>query len=487
MLVEIENIKGIAIDEIWDWDNVTLFTIDVKALYPSVKYDLLELSLKKCFEVSTNWNSYNIDMLISIIMYTLSNQQILWNNLYHMLNQGIPTGAKHSVPLANIFLTFIILDLRNNNDFKGIFENKLKLWKRFIDDCGGVFSGNIDEFMNFFRILRQHFNKFSLDLTCDTDTHVIDGDAITEKEDKYVSFLDIEIFKTDNTIHTREHRKETSARSYLKYNSAHPRHTFAGIIKSQLYRLRRLCSRNIDFENAVADLKQRCVQSEYPVTMIENILITAPNIVRTIAKTSPKLTNQDEIPTIRLVVLSGTSYGKCFTDFVSRMNNFSQPHFKIQLAKSVASSIGQLLFHNCANMRESATCNPSNCFICNNNMNNDNERITSSITNKSYKVNNRLNCNDGGIYVVTGGCEQQYAGKTTTPYNNRTFEHFKKIKTGTIFNHKQKCGKCGDLGNCSVSFVEHYWDRGKYSLSEREYLWNSRIKGTLNIQKTLKH
>ena len=84
------------------------------------------------------------------------------------------------------------------------------------------------------------------------------------KEHHTVNFLDIEIFKADNTIHTGEYRKETAASTYLKYSSAHPRHTFAGIVKSQLYRLRRLCSREVDFEEAVLDLKNRCLKSDYP-------------------------------------------------------------------------------------------------------------------------------------------------------------------------------------------------------------------------------
>ena len=46
------------------------------------------------------------------------------------------------------------------------------------------------------------------------------------------------------------------------------------------------------------------------------------------------------------------------------------------------------------------------------------------MTNKAYKVNKTLNCNDGGIYVETGSCGQQYSGKTTTPYSNRTYKHF---------------------------------------------------------------
>ena len=347
-------------------------------------------------------------------------------------------------------------------------------------------SGNIDDFLAFFKTLREHFNKFSLDLTCDTDTHVVNDDTVTEKVDKYVTFLDFEIFKSDSTIHSREHRKETSAKHYLKYNSAHPRHCFAGIIKSQLYRLRRLCSRNVDFENAVTGLKQRCVESEYPVKMIDNILNTAPGITRTITKTSANLKQQDEIPTIKLVVLSGTSYDKHFSDFATRINGLSHPHFKMQLVKSVSSSVSRLLFRNCANVKETNTCSPNNCIICTNNMNSGDSKVVSSVTNKSYKINNKLSCNDSGIYVVTGGCAQQYSGKTTTPFNNRTSEHFVKVKSSTIFNHKEKCSKCRDLPNCSVSFVEQQWDRGKYSLSEREYLWNYRIKGTLNIQKTLK-
>ena len=318
MLVKIEEVKSTAVEEMWDWDMITLFTIDVKAFYPSVKFEFLEIVLTNCFQGCTNWNPYNIDILITIIMYTLSNQQISWLNHYYVLNQGIPTGAKHSIPLAKNFLTFILLGLLNSI-FKMTFESNMKLWKRFIDDCGSMISGNIEVFLSFFQMLHTHFNKYALDLTCDSDTYIIDNENIREKGEKHATFLDIDVFKAGNTIHTREHRKATS---YLKYNSAHPRHTFAGIIKSQLYRLHRLCYRNIDYENAVADLKLRCIKSEYPITVIGNILNTAPNIIRTITK-NPQLHNQDETPTVSLVVLSGRSYGKLFSDFATKMNNLS--------------------------------------------------------------------------------------------------------------------------------------------------------------------
>ena len=46
-----------------------------------------------------------------------------------MLNKGIPTGGKHCVPLANIFLTYILRDLLNTNpDFRIQFETNIKLY-----------------------------------------------------------------------------------------------------------------------------------------------------------------------------------------------------------------------------------------------------------------------------------------------------------------------------------------------------------------------
>ena len=133
--------------------------------------------------------------------------------------------------------------------------------------------------------------------------------------------------------------------------------------------------------------------------MIDNILDTAPNIIRTITK-NPQLHNQHEKPRVNLGVLSGTSYGKLFSDFDTKMNNLSHAIFKVELVKSTIPSINQLLFQNCVIMRETTSCTSGT-------LRKVTGTVTSSVTNKAYKVNKTLNCNDGWIYVVTGGCEQQ--------------------------------------------------------------------------------
>ena len=86
--------------------------------------------------------------------------------------------------------------------------------------------------------------------------------------------------ENDNTLHTKEHRRETSATSYLHYTSAHPRYTFKGIIKSQLYRIRRLCSREEDYIIAAELLKQRCTASDYKIDVIEDVFDNYKEIPR---------------------------------------------------------------------------------------------------------------------------------------------------------------------------------------------------------------
>ena len=87
---------------------MTLFTVDVKALYPSVKLEYVKKFPETRFgSRCTDWTEPIKCTLIELIHYTLSNQQILWEGKYYTLSQGITTGRKHSVPLANILLSYL--------------------------------------------------------------------------------------------------------------------------------------------------------------------------------------------------------------------------------------------------------------------------------------------------------------------------------------------------------------------------------------------
>ena len=484
-LIDLEKTKSVALTENWNWNHFTLFTVDVKALYPSVKFEYLKPALKYCFDSCTNWNNAVKKSLIDLILYTLENQQVYWEGKYYILNQGIPTGGKHSVPIANILLTFIVIYALNNvAGFKEVFESKLVLWKRFIDDGCGIFKGSINEFIDWYGVLQSIFNNYSLELTCDTDSYTINNNnEYFEKDHKGINFLDIEIFKSNGTIHTKEYRKETSSCSYLNVDSAHPRHTFAGIIKSQLYRLRKLCSRDIDYKEGVVNLKERCKNSGYNINLIDSILDHSNQLHRNLNSNNVKTpSNQQDI--VRLITLTGTTYQHEFKKFALHMNSMLKD-FKIEVVMSTGPTLGRLLFNNSnLNVNNSNTnCEP-NCFICTNKLKNETGDVISSVTGQKYKIHNGISCNDGGIYVVRGKCNSQYCGKTIN-FGVRTEQHLMS-KSTSIYHHKQSCTDCNNVGDFDITLVENLSSKGKYSLSEREFFWNNRIKGVINIQKTLK-
>ena len=123
------------------------------------------------------------------------------------------------------------------------------------------------------------------------------------------------------------------------------------------------------------------------------------------------------------------------------------------------------------------------CAACRNNMVNDTGVVSSNVTGRQFKVNTTLSCCDGGIYVIDTNCSAQYTGKTIH-YGIRSNEHF--LQGGTAISpHIRNCEICNNAVEFNLTFVESYLQRGKYTLSEREYLWNTRIRGSINTHKIL--
>ena len=300
-----------------------------------------------------------------------------------------------------------------------------------------------------------------------------------------INLLDLEIFIDGSAFHTREHRKETATSSYVKFGSAHPKHCFKGIVKSQMIRLRRLCSRDSDFLEAITQLRERCINSGYDITMVEEILAQAGTLNRELTPQVRNRSVEDEKHVIRWVVLSGTAYEKQISDFTVRTNRYLDSHgIKLELVNSTGSSIGKLLFNN--NVRSEVThkCN-SFCVVCTKGLRGDSEQVVSPINGRDYRLNKNLSCVDGGIYAISCACTALYTGKTTTAFNKRFCEHFSKSSNSAVFDHSKHCQVGKKRENFSIQFLESVHSRGKYSLSEREHLWNSRLRGIVNIQKTL--
>ena len=56
-----------------------------------------------------------------------------------------------------------------------------------------------------------------------------------------------------------------------------------------------------------------------------------------------------------------------------------------------------------------------------------------------------------------------------------------------IYYHSKECPQWRRKEDYKLQFLENVFGRGKYTLSEREYLWNERLGGEINIQKILRN
>ena len=336
-----------------------------------------------------------------------------------------------------------------------------------------IFIG-IKEFDSFFKTLEDRFEEFGLKLT-----HEVSKEKLV--------LLDVEVYIDDNMFHTKEHRKETASNSYIKFGSAHPSHSFKGIIKSQMYRLRRLCSKKSDFISAIDGLRNRCINSGYDEKMIDGILGQADTLERSLVSKNRSL-NKSDIKIIRWVILSGTSYEKNITDFARNINDLMKNQkIRLEIVVSTGSSIGRLLFNNREKYTKDSRCSVARCTICKDEIRSSDYEVTSKITSYQYHTDRNTNCDDRGIYRITCPCSAAYTGKTTTSFGKRFNEHFQNYRESSVNEHSKICLLGQNKDQYKIQFLENSLNRGKYTLSEREYLWNERLGGEINIQKTLKN
>ena len=155
-----------------------------------------------------------------------------------------------------------------------------------------------------------------------------------------------------------------------------------------------------------------------------------------------------------------------------------------ELIKTTAPTLGKILFNNNNKSKPNETkeCT-TRCQICSNDARGNEKEVQCYKNKEKYHIDGSSTCKDSGIYLITCKCNEQYVGKTTVTFQQRFKEHW--TKKTAVKEHITGCQSKPSTQDVQIQLVENVWSRGKYSLSEREYLWNHRLKGDINIQKTV--
>lgn len=360
-----------------------LVTLDVESMYTNIdNEDGLE-AVRKAF--LSQFDSYRSDEhILKLLELGLKNNDFVFNDEFFLQISGTAMGKKFAPSYANIFMA--------NWEEEALEKcyQKPTMYLRYLDDIFLIWDHGETNFWTFFDILNSHHPSIKLT-------------ARVEKES--IDFLDVSIFKgpshkSTGHLETKVFFKPTDTHQLLHKASFHPKHTFSGIIKSQIMRFHRICSRESDFNEACTTLFRSLRRRGYSIRFLRTI---KSQTVQTFSKTSaPKPPIFDQIDIVNDHRASPCGHSpQC---------------------------------HTCDSVR---SC----------------DSIQSSTTKQNFQITGDLNCSSSNIiYLIECNfCKKQYIGETKRSlrcrFNNHRFD-IQNQRPSTISSHFNQ--GCCDLDDCRI-------------------------------------
>ena len=230
-----------------------LFTIDIDSLYTNIETGPGLRAVRETFERypdSSRPDSHILDLL----EICLTSNTFTFNNKQYLQTQGTAMGQRYAPSYANIYMAQWEREALTKCTLRPTF------FFRFLDDIIGVWEHGIDTFTHFVDTLNNHHT--SIKLKHNIDTHKVD-------------FLDTTVYfhprGAQNTLRTKVFFKPTDTHALLHKHSYHPKHTFSGIIKSQIIRFTRISSTYAQLEEAVNILFQALGHRGYTKRFLRHV------------------------------------------------------------------------------------------------------------------------------------------------------------------------------------------------------------------------
>ena len=200
--------------------------MDIKSLYTvipnnsSLKALAYFLNKRPVLDPPTSTLTLLAELVLTLNAFT-------FNGDFYQQFGGVAMGSKMGPNYACLFLGYV--EERIASQYHGFVP---KLHKRYIDDVIGVACCSRVDLENYIRFVSNFHPALQF-------THTI--------SDTELSSLGITLRITDDHISTTIYYKYTDTLTYLHHQFSHPSHCKKSLPRSQLLRLRCLCSEDSDF------------------------------------------------------------------------------------------------------------------------------------------------------------------------------------------------------------------------------------------------
>lgn len=237
-----------------------LWASDAEGMYPNldtdegraafiIAYETKLLQFDPTFPIRQVLLALNIIMTCSVFRF---------QDCYFRQKKGTAIGACPAPEYANLYYGIFEIMILNE-----MFDSKMRLNKRFIDDKFGLFDTHP---------LNPTFDDFKAFMNSVTSLKW----KTTQLSEKVV-FLDLEIWinRQSNRLEYKPYTKPENLFFYIGPNSAHPNNTLDGMVCSMLGRAWRHCSNKKDYSNESKLLFQRLINVGYNPTKLHQVFTKA--------------------------------------------------------------------------------------------------------------------------------------------------------------------------------------------------------------------
>ena len=456
-------------------NGVALVSLDIESMYTNMSLELGKSACKEFLD-SRSTSTGDPDMLkvstwsiLEALDLCVKNNFFQFNSKTYQQRGGVGTGIKLAPP-------FTCLGVGKFEELAFNSENELlKLvmwWKRYIDDIIMLFKGTKEQcevFVNWLNSLIPGIIKFKF-----------------EYSKTQVEFLDLSLRIENGRIETNLYVKPTNMQLFLDYYSNHPQHCKEGIIYSQALRIIERCTKPEDMEANLAILKEKLLDRNFPIGLIESKFQKAKSQDRSvILKRKAKFQSDNKVRGIFTHNRGGPPIYQWIREAKKQL-------IKNERAKKLGENIQigwrqpknlQRLVCGLKSCSETPVVDNPGCWKCKKcsvgcSVLIEGTKFNSTNTKKTYTIKKHLDCKSKFvIYLATcQKCSGQYVGKSTTPFNTRHSNHRQEIKNkvGGLGNHYggDGCGK----ENVRIQIIDQVELGNKQALAEAEVYWQNQLR-----------
>ena len=426
-------------------NHTLLASLDITSLYPNIPIQESISIILDFIKEQNNPMHPPIYILNTLLSFVLNYNCFNFGDLFFLQVHGIAMGTKLAPNYANLFMS----DFETRHVFS--YALQPSYYRRYIDDIFLIWDHSSEELDGFI----DHLNsvhptiKFTKSIS-----------------DTVITYLDLDIYKKDNILHTRTHFKSTNTFSYLHGQSNHPSSTFKGVTKGENIRILRNTSEEEIYQNTMEFINKQFKIRKYPdhftttpivpfsqrQSFLHSTRSTSSHIGPTFITThdssiSLKPILEEDWPRITSHNELRKTYRETPRITYKHSPNLSQLLTRAKLDHDIKND---LPYHPAPTIQsisfpaKNIKCRHQQCGSCP--QLSERSHFSSNQTKHYYPIQDIYSCDTTyGIYLLQCKlCNKQYIGETHTTIRSRMKHHRNMSKTATyrpiyahILNHQK--------------------------------------------------